>query len=196
MSRKINDGAMTGLKQDRFRNSRFEYDKQREPASNEGVRTKTANTIGGPYEENRGHREAEDIRGQRRFNSPFENGRLYNWNRRQGWDQYYNDQYHRGTRNHGGAQLFHDMGHAGKGPKGYKRSDEAIYEDVCLMLESSQDVDASEIEVSVKDGCVFLNGTIQSRLEKRMAEIEIEHISGVRDVQNLLRIKRSGEELH
>lgn len=39
---------------------------------------------------------------------------------------------------------------AGKGPKGYKRSDERIREDVCDCLTDDRHVDASGIEVKVK----------------------------------------------
>lgn len=194
MGRKTNDGALTGLKQDRFRNSRFEIDHKPDSQSNYGVSHRTNNTLGGAYEENRGHRLADDYPG-RGEPGPFENGRLYNWNHRQGWDEYYL-QSHRGNRNHGGAQRLHDLGHSGKGPKGYKRSDQLIYEDVCLMLQDSRDVDGTDIEVLVKDGCVFLNGSVHSRYEKRMAELEIENISGVRDVQNYLRIKSIESEIH
>jgi hypothetical protein len=36
--------------------------------------------------------------------------------------------------------------HAGRGPKGYQRSDERIKEDICDCLTRDPDVDASEIE--------------------------------------------------
>lgn len=40
--------------------------------------------------------------------------------------------------------------HAGRGPKGYQRSDERIREDVCDRLTEHPAIDASEIEVEVK----------------------------------------------
>lgn len=195
MGRRVNDGDRTGIKQDKFRNSRFEYDRSQEnPRANE-VSSASNNTLGGPYDENRGRRNAEDMRG-RWDNSPFENGRVYNWNHRQGWDQFYYRDNNHGSRNHGGALLDHDISQRGKGPRGYQRADESIYEDVCIALERSRDVDASEIEISVKDGCVYLNGTIDNRQSKRMAEIEIENISGVRDVQNMLTLRSPLEDMH
>lgn len=85
----------------------------------------------------------------------------------------------------------HEMLHFGKGPKGWQRSDERIKDDACETLYKSHDIDASDIEVNVKDGCIFLHGTVESRSVKRMAEEAVENILGVRDVQNLLRIRKS-----
>jgi osmotically-inducible protein OsmY len=61
------------------------------------------------------------------------------------------------------------------------------------MLSRSADVDASGIEVTVKEGIVYLNGSVDGRQMKRMAELEIENISGVTDVQNLLAISKRPE---
>lgn len=84
-----------------------------------------------------------------------------------------------------------DMGlHSGKGPKGYKRSDDRIKEEVCEALSRSPQVDASEIEVSVQEGTVTLSGIVDSRAAKREAENCIEHLSGVEDVHNEIRIKK------
>lgn len=79
--------------------------------------------------------------------------------------------------------------HRGKGPKGYKRPDERIYEDVCEAITAHPEIDASEMQVEVKDGVVFFTGSVESRLVKKMAEDLIEHISGVRDVRNELYFK-------
>lgn len=80
---------------------------------------------------------------------------------------------------------------SGLGPKGYRRSDERIKEEVCEALYASPFVDASDIEVSVNDGCVRLYGTVESRNAKREAETTIENLSGVTDIQNELRLKRT-----
>lgn len=77
-------------------------------------------------------------------------------------------------------------GHFGKGPKGWKRSDERIREEVNEMLMRDRHVDASDIEVSVKDGLVILKGTVLDRQMKREAELCIEDIHGVSDVRNEL----------
>lgn len=77
---------------------------------------------------------------------------------------------------------------SGKGPKGYRRSDERIREDVCEALEQHPSVDASEIDVAVKDGIATLTGTIQSRQMKRQAEECVEGVRGISDVKNELRV--------
>lgn len=81
--------------------------------------------------------------------------------------------------------------HMGKGPKGYRRSDERIREEVSETLERDPWIDASEIEVDVKEGVVTLRGHIEDRRQKRMAEDCIENLSGVRDVRNELTVNQS-----
>ena len=78
----------------------------------------------------------------------------------------------------------------GRGPKGYKRSDERIREDVCERLWYDHDVDASDIEVNVNEATVVLSGSVHDRYAKRRAEDIAESVSGVRDVQNQIRIVR------
>lgn len=78
--------------------------------------------------------------------------------------------------------------HRGSGPKGYKRADDRIKEDVCDCLTEDTNLDASEIEVSVKDGEVTLTGTVGSRHDKRAAEDMTERQSGVKNVQNNLKV--------
>jgi osmotically-inducible protein OsmY len=80
------------------------------------------------------------------------------------------------------------QGHRGKGPAGYTRSDERIRENVCEALADDDRVDASNIEVTVKNGEVILTGTVDDRQSKRMAEECVENLSGVKDVQNQLRV--------
>jgi len=78
----------------------------------------------------------------------------------------------------------------GKGPKGYKRSDDRIKEDVNEALYVHHDIDASDIEVQVSDGVLTLSGTVDSRRTKRLVEDVVERISGVKDVINHLRSKQ------
>lgn len=80
----------------------------------------------------------------------------------------------------------------GKGPKGYTRSDDRIREDVCDAMTDDPLLDASEIEIEVKDGEVTLNGTVGSRQAKRHAEDIVERIGGVKHVQNNVRLKPGG----
>ena len=80
--------------------------------------------------------------------------------------------------------------HAGKGPKGYRRSDERIRDEVCEALAAHGEIDASDIEVSVADGVVSLSGTVPERAMRRAAE-DAAHLSpGVRDVDNALKVAR------
>ena len=80
--------------------------------------------------------------------------------------------------------------HRGKGPKGYRRSDERIREDVSDRMMDDGALDASNIEVRVENSEVTLDGTVDSRADKRRAEVLAEHCSGVDHVQNNLRVKR------
>lgn len=76
----------------------------------------------------------------------------------------------------------------GVGPKGYVRSDGRIRELVCDDLMDDPWVDASGIEVTVKDGEVTLSGTVENRDAKRWAEDIAERAGGVKHVQNNLRV--------
>jgi osmotically-inducible protein OsmY len=83
------------------------------------------------------------------------------------------------------------MDYRGRGPKGYTRSDERIRDDVNDRLTDDWSLDASEIEVSVSSGEVTLSGIVNSRTDKRRAEDIAESVSGVRHVQNNLRVRQS-----
>ena len=78
--------------------------------------------------------------------------------------------------------------YTGRGPKGYQRSDERIKEEVCDRLTVDPDVDALEIEVSVQNGEVTLEGAVPDRRMKRDAEDCVELISGVREIHNRIRV--------
>ena len=78
----------------------------------------------------------------------------------------------------------------GRGPKGYQRSDDRIREEICDCMTEDPRLDASEIEVDVRQGEVMLTGSVTSRDQKRRAEDVAERISGVRDVTNQLRVTR------
>jgi len=77
----------------------------------------------------------------------------------------------------------------GKGPKGYVKSDERIREDVCDCLTEDGDIDASDVDVAVRDGEVTLTGTVSERSQKRRIEDLCEQCSGVKDVHNSLRVE-------
>jgi hypothetical protein len=80
-------------------------------------------------------------------------------------------------------------GYRGKGPQHWQRSDERIRETVNEALADNDYVDATYIQVTVKDGEVTLSGTVEDRRMKRLAEDCVEQVSGVKEVQNQLRIQ-------
>lgn len=81
-----------------------------------------------------------------------------------------------------------EMDHSGRGPSDYTRSDERIREDVNDRLTDDPRVDASGISVTVSSCEVTLNGTVHDRTSKRRAEDVAERVSGVKHVQNNLRV--------
>lgn len=78
--------------------------------------------------------------------------------------------------------------HWGKGPKGYQKNDERLKEEVSEKLTQDHSVDASEIEIQVQGGEVTLSGSVKDRQQKRRAEDCVEEVSGVKHVNNQLRI--------
>ena len=79
----------------------------------------------------------------------------------------------------------------GRGPKGYRRSDERIREEICDRMMAATSIDADDIEVGVKSGEVTLSGTVCCRADKFTAEQICAGSLGVSDVNNQLRVKRS-----
>ena len=79
--------------------------------------------------------------------------------------------------------------HAGRGPKGYQRSDERIRDEINERLTAHGLIDATDVECRVQDGAVMLTGFVDSRAAKRAAEDLAETVYGVRDVYNQLRIR-------
>jgi hypothetical protein len=82
-------------------------------------------------------------------------------------------------------------GFAGRGPKGYTRTDERVREDVCDRLSQDDEVDASEISVRVENGEVTLEGSTETRRQKHRAEEIAADVSGVSDVHNNVRVRKS-----
>lgn len=81
-------------------------------------------------------------------------------------------------------------GHRGRGPRNFIQSDDRINQRVCEVLADDDRIDASDVDVNVKDGEVTLSGTVDDRRAKRLAEDVIEELPGVVDVQNRLRVRR------
>jgi osmotically-inducible protein OsmY len=85
-----------------------------------------------------------------------------------------------------------EQDHRGRGPSDYTRSDERIREDVNDALTHDWRVDASHVRVAVNDGEVTLEGSVTSRQDKRRAEDLADDVTGVRHVQNNLRLQDAG----
>jgi hypothetical protein len=78
---------------------------------------------------------------------------------------------------------------SGLGPQGYRRSGDSIRDDVCERLTLHGHIDAGGIRVRIEgNNEVVLEGTVPDRRTKRLAEDVAESVSGVRDVQNRLRV--------
>lgn len=88
--------------------------------------------------------------------------------------------------------IYDHPNNTGKGPKGWKRSDDRLKDEVCDMLERDAYVDASNLEVQVKDGVASLSGTVTDRRAKRRAEEIAEGIRGLKDVHNSLTVTSMG----
>lgn len=81
--------------------------------------------------------------------------------------------------------------HRGIGPSSYVRTDERIREDVCERLTDHPEVDARHLDVAVENGVVLLQGTVSDRVMKYDAEDCSWYVSGVKDVDNRIRVDRA-----
>lgn len=140
-----------------------------------------------PYQVDRGPRY-----GFNRYGSPYAPGPRYGVGSREhrwGWDaDRYGSPYAPGP----GYDGEENGPYAGIGPRGYKRSDQRIYEDVCDRLMQHGAINASNIEISIKDGEVTLTGNVDSLWTKRAAEDTAYSVLGVEDVHDELRISWTG----
>ncbi len=84
--------------------------------------------------------------------------------------------------------------YTGMGPSNYQRTDERIHEEVCERLTRHGRVDASQIEIEVKEGEVHLRGQVPSRDMKRMAEDAADSVTGVKNVHNEIRVPKRQDQ--
>ena len=77
----------------------------------------------------------------------------------------------------------------GRGPRGWRRTDEQIHQAIAERMADNGDLDASEIDMDVRDGIVTLRGAVSSRSTKRLAEDIAESVGGVEDVRNEIRVR-------
>jgi hypothetical protein len=84
--------------------------------------------------------------------------------------------------------------HAGRGPKGYQRSEERIREEINERLTAHGLIDATDVDVKIQNGEVTLTGFVDSRAAKHAAEDCVEDVHGIREVHNHLRIRSHAED--
>ena len=90
----------------------------------------------------------------------------------------------------GGGRTGERGPHAGRGPKNYRRADDRIQEEICDRLMAHPRIDATDIEVEVREGKVVLRGVVPDRGTKHRAEDLVEGVLGVGEVDNQLRVQR------
>ena len=97
---------------------------------------------------------------------------------------------------HDGEQLIggHTARAQARGPKNYRRSDDRIREDICEALIAAPHLDASDATVDVSDGVVTLQGIVPERRMKHAIEDITAGVSGVREVENRIRVVRGGAD--
>src|SRR5690606_626299 len=81
----------------------------------------------------------------------------------------------------------------GRGPAGYRRSDERLREIVCERLTDEPRLDASDMSVTVENGEVTLTGTVHDVRAKWLAEEIAAECSHEAPVHNRLRTHRMQE---
>lgn len=83
--------------------------------------------------------------------------------------------------------IAHEESHAGKGPRGFWRSDERLHEVICERLSDDPHIDASEISVTVAHGEVTLEGRVADRRTKHYVEDVVDAVSWGAPIYNRLR---------
>ena len=80
----------------------------------------------------------------------------------------------------------------GRGPKGYKRSDDRINEDIHDRLHNDGYIDSRDVTITVNDGRVTLSGVVYDRQTKHAIENLVDGVHGVKDIDNEIRVERDG----
>lgn len=189
--------------------SNRQYDRMSENAERNTKRRQTSNMSDFGY----GNERADDYvdrtgrQGHGQHGSNWNQQDRYNWNERdrnwgnqdRSWgmrdQQWENQNYGDRTWDRRDDETYRwdrdNQQYRGHGPKGYRRSDDRIKEDINDRLTDDNRVDASNIEVSVENGEVTLTGTVHNREAKRRSEDLAESVSGVTNVENRLRVSRT-----
>ena len=86
------------------------------------------------------------------------------------------------------AAVYAEGEHRGKGPRAYRRTDSDVLAVICEHMTDDPTLDATDIEVRVRDAVVTLDGTVPTRRARRRAEEICDSVSGVRDIVNGLQV--------
>lgn len=79
-------------------------------------------------------------------------------------------------------------------PKGYRCSDERLWENICERLMQAEDIDSSDVSVKVQGARVILEGTVPERYMKHAIEDLVDACPGVQDIDNRIRVQRPQQE--
>jgi len=91
-----------------------------------------------------------------------------------------------------GAQPAHRMAGPSRhplAPRGMHRTDAELYEDVCEALMQRDDVDSSDVTVTVREGEVLLEGSVPQRSMRYLIEDLAAGHPAVQDVDNRIRVR-------
>lgn len=77
-----------------------------------------------------------------------------------------------------------EISQRGRGPKGYRRSDDLLQEIICEQLTEDPFIDARDVTVEVHDCEVTLRGTVQAREQKYAIEDLVADVAGVAEIHN------------
>jgi hypothetical protein len=89
----------------------------------------------------------------------------------------------------GGAyEQLSEMSFRGRGPKGYRRSDELLKEIICEELTDDPFIDARNVSVDVSNCEVTLHGSVDAREQKHAIEDLVADVIGVAEIHNHLSV--------
>jgi BON domain len=93
-----------------------------------------------------------------------------------------------------GAQPAHRMAGPSRhplAPRGIRRTDAELYEDICEALLQRDDVDSSDVTVAVREGEVLLDGSVPERSMRYLIEDIAAGHPAVRNVDNRIRVRKA-----
>lgn len=183
-------GAAYGIDEDRYQEGRYDEGGRSDPRyggrwGGGPAEEPGAQYYSGRYDHSDPHAREQGYSGEQQRRQAYGGGHDRTWMERTG---------ERVAAWFGGGEVerSHGGGHRGRGPKNYTRSDDRIREDINDRLTDDAWLDASEIEVQVAQCEVTLSGTVTRREDRRRAEDLAERVSGVRHVQNDIRVEPTG----